>query len=54
MNFQNICILRGVTISRFENGKIAEQWVYYDSNLVLTLTRMRYKDYFESTQDKAE
>ena len=38
----------GVTISRFENGKITEQWVYYDSNLVLTLTRMRYKDYFES------
>ena len=38
----------GVTISRFEMGKIAEQWVYYDSNLVLTLTRLRYKDYFES------
>jgi len=44
----------GVTISRFENGKIAEQWVYYDSNLVLTLTRLRYKDYFESTKSKAE
>jgi len=39
----------GVTISRFEQGKIAEQWVYYDSNMVLTLTRMRYKNYFEST-----
>lgn len=39
----------GVTISRFVKGKIAEQWVYYDSNLVLTLTRMRYKNYFEST-----
>jgi len=44
----------GVTVSRFENGKIAEQWVYYDSNLVLTLTRMRYKDYFESAPTKAE
>jgi hypothetical protein len=43
----------GVTISRFEQGKIAEQWVYYDSNLVLTLTRMRYKNYFESTKDPA-
>lgn len=38
----------GVTISRFKNGKIAEQWVYYDSNLVLTLTRLRYKNYFET------
>ena len=44
----------GVTISRFENGKIAEQWVYYDSNLVLTLTRMRYKNYFESAPAKAK
>ena len=44
----------GVTISRFDQGKIAEQWVYYDSNLVLTLTRLRYKSYFESTQPKAE
>ena len=44
----------GVTISRFENGKIAEQWVYYDSKLVITLTRLRYKDYFETapTKDK--
>lgn len=39
----------GVTISRFENDKIAEQWVYYDSNLVLTLTRLRYNDYFKAT-----
>ena len=38
----------GVTISRFENGKIVEQWVYYDSKLVITLTRLRYKDYFET------
>jgi hypothetical protein len=30
----------GVTISRFENDKIAEQWVYYDTNLVLTLIRL--------------
>ena len=45
MNFE------GVTISRFEQGKIAEQWVYYDSNLVLTLTRLSYKNYFESKQD---
>jgi len=44
----------GVTISRFENGKIAEQWVYYDSNLVLTLTRLRYKEYFESAPTKAK
>ncbi len=44
----------GVTISRFENGKIAEQWVYYDSNLVLTLTRLRYKDYFESAPTTAK
>jgi len=44
----------GVTISRFENGEIAEQWVYYDSNLVLTLTRLRYKDYFESAPTKAK
>lgn len=44
----------GITISRFEGGRIAEQWVYYDSNMVLTLTRMRYKDYFESTKSKAE
>jgi hypothetical protein len=44
----------GVTISRFENGRIAEQWVYYDSNLVLTLTRLRYKDYFESTRTDAK
>jgi hypothetical protein len=44
----------GVTISRFENGKIAEQWVYYDSNLVLTLIRLGYKNYFESTQTKAK
>ena len=44
----------GVTISRFENGEIAEQWVYYDSNLVLTLTRLRYKDYFESATTKAK
>ena len=44
----------GVTISRFEKGKIAEQWVYYDSNLVLTLTRMRYKDYFASGGAKAK
>lgn len=44
----------GVTISRFEKGKVAEQWVYYDSNLVLTLTRLRYKDYFESTKSKME
>jgi len=44
----------GVTISRFENGKIAEQWVYYDSNLVLTLTRLRYKDYFESSKHQTE
>ena len=44
----------GVTISRFEKGKIAEQWVYYDSNLVLTLTRLRYKDYFESAPTKAK
>ncbi len=36
----------GVTISRFENGKIVEQWVYYDSKLVITLTRLRYKDFF--------
>ena len=36
----------GVTVSRFENGKIAEQWVYYDSKLVITLTRLRYKDFF--------
>lgn len=43
----------GVTISRFENGKIAEQWVYYDSNLVLTLTRLRYKNYFETTSFEA-
>lgn len=44
----------GVTISRFEEGKVAEQWVYYDSNLVLTLTRLRYKDYFEIAPTKAE
>ncbi len=44
----------GVTISRFENGKIAEQWVYYDSNLVLTLTRLNYKDYFKSSSNKAK
>lgn len=44
----------GVTISRFENGKIAEQWVYYDSKLVITLTRMRYKDYFESAPTKVK
>ena len=44
----------GVTISRFEKGKIAEQWVYYDSNLVLTLTRLRYKDYFESANKAAK
>jgi len=42
----------GVTISRFENGKIAEQWVYYDSKLVITLTRLRYKDYFETAPIK--
>jgi predicted ester cyclase len=40
----------GVTISRIENGKIAEQWVYYDSNLVLTLTRLNYKHYFKETE----
>ena len=34
----------GVTISKFENGKLAEQWVYYDANLVLTLTRLNFKD----------
>ena len=44
----------GVTISRFDNGKIAEQWVYYDANLVLTLTRLRYADYFETAPVKAE
>lgn len=38
----------GVTISRFEGDKIAEQWVFYDSQLVLTLTRLRYKDYFKT------
>jgi predicted ester cyclase len=38
----------GVTISRFENGKIVEQWVYYDSKLVITLTRLRYRDFFET------
>ena len=48
MNFE------GVTISRFENGKIAEQWVYYDSKLVLTLTRLRYKDYFENAPTTAK
>ncbi len=36
----------GVTISRIERGKIAEQWVYYDSKLVITLTRLRYRDFF--------
>jgi hypothetical protein len=44
----------GVTISRFDNGKISEQWVYYDANLVLTLTRLRYADYFQSAPAKAE
>jgi len=36
----------GVTISRIERGKIAEQWVYYDSKLVITLTRLRYRAFF--------
>jgi len=44
----------GITISRFENGKIAEQWVYYDATLVLTLTRLRYKDYLETAPIKAK
>ncbi len=44
----------GVTISRFENGKIAEQWVYYDSKLVITLTRLRYRDYFETPAGKGK
>ena len=42
----------GVTISRFESGKIAEQWVYYDSKLVITLTRLRYRDYFGEAKTK--
>ncbi len=42
----------GVTISRVENGKIAEQWVYYDSKLVITLTRLRYRDYFGAAKTK--
>lgn len=39
MNFE------GVTISRFEDGKIAEQWVYYDSHLGLALTSFYYKNH---------
>ena len=39
----------GVTISRFVNGKIAEQWVFYDANLVLTLTRLGLKDYMKGS-----
>ena len=42
----------GVTISRIERGKIAEQWVYYDSKLVITLTRLRYKDFFATPVDE--
>jgi len=42
----------GVTISRFENGKIAEQWVFYDSKLVITLTRLRYRDFFGAAKTK--
>ncbi|MFT5132815.1 MAG: hypothetical protein ACI9SC_001283 [Gammaproteobacteria bacterium] len=38
----------GVTISRFENDKIAEQWVFYDSKLVITLMRLRYKSFFNT------
>ncbi len=44
----------GVTISRFENSKIVEQWVYYDSKLVITLTRLRYRDYFETPAVKVK
>ena len=44
----------GVTISRFEKGKIVEQWVFYDSKLVITLTRLRNKKFFETASVKTK